>query len=317
MIDQKDITAFYQSRIEPRFLTLEPQRRRTAKIRIFIILLSALALSAFIAVCYYAPPYIELAGGIGIVYAIAAIGCYELAGASFEKKLKSFLLSEITGFLGIEQGERVSGTPLSLQSFQRYGILPSGNQQSITDHFHGRKEEVEIDIADALIRHKTQTRNKDGRTETTITTFFQGPIFRFSYNRPIKGHVILVKDSGRIVNFLTKNTFPGERVTLENTEFESRFEIYATDQVEARYVLTPRYMERLLELSSYIKDKSFGIAFSNGFAYLTLDVRADWFEPGSLYMKLTDQRRVENLIEQLNFGFEVAKILNLSAKSHA
>ena len=167
-----------------------------------------------------------------------------------------------------------------------------------------------------MIKHKTQTRNKDGRTETTVTTLFQGPIFRFSYNRPIKGHVIVVKDGGRIVNFLSKGTFPGERVTLENTEFESRFEIYATDQVEARYVLTPRFMERLLDLYSYIKEKPFGIVFSESFAYLTLDVRTDWFEPGSLFSKLTDQRRVENLIEQLNFAFEVARILNLNAKSH-
>jgi len=316
MIDQKDITAFYQNRIEPYFQALEPERRRIALIRIFIVICSALVLGGFIAVCYYTPPYIEYAGGAGIIYAVVAIGCYCLTGADFEKKLKSFLLAEITNFLGIEQGERPSKNPLSLQSFQRYGILPSGNQQSLTDHFHGKKEEIEVDIADALIKHKTQTRNKDGRTETTVTTLFQGPIFRFSYNRPIKGHVIVVKDGGRIVNFLSKGTFPGERVTLENTEFESRFEIYATDQVEARYVLTPRFMERLLDLYSYIKEKPFGIAFSDSFAYLTLDVRTDWFEPGSLFSKLTDQRRVENLIEQLNFAFEVARILNLNAKSH-
>lgn len=316
MIDQKDITAFYQNRIEPHFQALEPERRRIAGIRIFIVICSALVLGGFIAVCYYTPPYIEFAGGAGIIYAVVAIGCYCLTGADFEKKLKSFLLSEITNFLGIEQGERASKNPLSLQSFQRYGILPSGNQQSLTDHFYGKKEEIEVDIADALIKHKTQTRNKDGRTETTVTTLFQGPIFRFSYNRPIKGHVIIVKDGGRIVNFLSKGTFPGERVTLENTEFESRFEIYATDQVEARYVLTPRFMERLLDLYSYIKEKPFGIVFSESLAYLTLDVRTDWFEPGSLFNKLADQRRVENLIEQLNFAFEVAKILNLTAKSH-
>lgn len=316
MIDQKDITAFYQSRIEPRFRALEPKRRRIAWLRIFIIAFSVLVLGGFIAVCYYTPPYIEFAGAAGIVYAVAAIALYCLSGENFEKQLKSFLVTEVSNFLGIQEGERASKTPLSLQSFQRYGILPSGNQQFLNDHFHGTKDEVEIDIADALIRHKTQTRKKNGGTETTITTLFQGPIFRFSYNRPLKGHVILVKDSGCIVNFFKKSNFPGERVVLENTEFESRFEIYTTDQVEARYVLTPRFMERLLELSSYIKDKSSGIAFSDSFAYLTLDVRANWFEPGSLFSKLADQRRIENLIEQLNLAFEVARILNLSTKSH-
>lgn len=316
MINQADITIFYQNRIEPRFRALEPERRRIARIRILIVLFSTLVLGGFVAVYNYKPSYIELAGGVGVIYAIAATSLYYLAGDNFEKKLKSFLLSEITNFLGIEQGERASKNPLSLQSFQRYGILPSGNQQSLTDHFHGKKAGVEVDIADAVIRHKTETRNEDGRTKTTTTTLFQGPIFRFSYNRPVKGHVILVKDGGRIVNFLNKGNFPGERVILETTEFESRFEIYATDQIEARYILTPRFMERLLALAHYIKEKPFGISLSDSFVYLTLDVRADWFEPDSLFSKLDDQRRVETLIEQLNFGFEVAEILNLTAKSH-
>lgn len=316
MIDQKDITAFYLSRIEPRFQTLEPERRRIAQKRILIVLGFVLVFGGFIAVYNYAPPYVPYAAGICIISGLAALVSYFLTGADFEKELKSFLLQEITRFLGIEQGKSPSGNPLSLRSFQRFGILPSGNQQSLSDYFHGKQDGIEIDIADALIKHKTETRTKDGRTETSIKTLFQGPVFRFSYNRPLKGHVILVKDGGKIINFLTRDTFPGERVNLENTEFESRFEIYATDQIEARYVLTPRFMERLLGLSAYIKEKSFGLAFSNNFAYLTLNTGVDWFEPGSLFTKLADQRRVENLIEQLSFAFEVTKILNLTAKSY-
>lgn len=316
MIDQKDITAFYQRRIEPHLQALEPERRRIARKRILIVLGFALVFGGFLVVYNYFPPYVPYAAGVCIISGIITLVSYFLTGADFEKELKSFLLREITALLGIEQGKRPSGNSLSLRSFQRFGILPSGNQQSLNDHFYGKKEDVEIDIADALIKHKTETRTKDGRTETSVKTLFQGPVFRFSYNRPLKGYVILVKDEGKIINFLTKDMLRGERVTLENTEFESRFEIYATDQVEARYVLTPRFMERLLSLSYYIKEKSFGLAFSDDFAYLTLNTGSDWFEPGSLFTKLTDQRRVENLIEQLNFAFEVTNILNLTTKSY-
>ena len=42
----------------------------------------------------------------------------------------------------------------------------------------------------------------------------------------------------------------GKLVKLENVEFEKQFAVYSTDQLEARYILTPQLMERLLAVQS-------------------------------------------------------------------
>ena len=41
---------------------------------------------------------------------------------------------------------------------------------------------------------------------------------------------------------------------LENPDFEKTFDVYSTDQIEARYLLSPSMMERLLALEMCIRD---------------------------------------------------------------
>ena len=45
----------------------------------------------------------------------------------------------------------------------------------------------------------------------------------------------------------------GERIRLEDPEFQKMFEVYCDDQVTARYVLTPAFMERLKKLNERYK----------------------------------------------------------------
>jgi hypothetical protein len=50
-----------------------------------------------------------------------------------------------------------------------------------------------------------------------------------------------------------------EKVKLESIDFENRFIVYSNDQVEARYILTPSFMERLVKLEKMMGDE---ISFS-------------------------------------------------------
>lgn len=74
-------------------------------------------------------------------------------------------------------------------------------------------------------------------------------------NKRFSGKTIVRKDSTPIGNFLSGLTTKLERVTLEDPIFERQFEVYSNDQVEARYLLTTSFMERLLELSALYDNK--------------------------------------------------------------
>lgn len=52
-----------------------------------------------------------------------------------------------------------------------------------------------------------------------------------------------------------------QNVKLEDPVFEREWEVYATDQIEARYILTPALMERMLEIKRRFGGKSIEFSF--------------------------------------------------------
>ena len=58
-------------------------------------------------------------------------------------------------------------------------------------------------------------------------------------------------DKGKVGNWLSKLASPtGDTVGLEDPVFEKIFEVFSTDQIEARRILTPAFMEKLLSLNA-------------------------------------------------------------------
>ncbi|MEM6796310.1 MAG: DUF3137 domain-containing protein, partial [Acidobacteriota bacterium] len=65
-----------------------------------------------------------------------------------------------------------------------------------------------------------------------------------------------------------------KRVRLEDARFEKEFEVVSSDQVEARYLLTPALMERLMEAQSVLGPRTrLRAAFHDRHMLLTLDTR--------------------------------------------
>ena len=52
-----------------------------------------------------------------------------------------------------------------------------------------------------------------------------------------------------------------EKVNLEDTEFNKKFEVYSQDQIEGRCATTPAFMERLLNLKTVFGAKNIKCSF--------------------------------------------------------
>jgi hypothetical protein len=76
-----------------------------------------------------------------------------------------------------------------------------------------------------------------------------------------------------------------ELVKLEDPEFEKFFAVSSTDQIEARYILSPSMMQRLLGLRTR-HGRDVHVAFIANHVYLALS-QSDLFEPPSLRTPLT------------------------------
>jgi hypothetical protein len=103
-----------------------------------------------------------------------------------------------------------------------------------------------------------------------------------------------------------------EKVKLESPEFENRFIVYSNDQVEARYILTPSFMERLVKLQDMMGDHT-SYSFVDTNIYVAVPVRDPLFEPSVFsannYDKLGDYYNtihiVFDIIDELNLNLRI------------
>ncbi len=124
------------------------------------------------------------------------------------------------------------------------------------------------------------------KNDITITyTDFAGLIIKIKMNKTFKGSTIVG----------TKNqisALPGfEKIELEDVKFMQNREIYSTDQIEARYLLTPVFMERLeymesaFQKNSYLKSLT-KVMYSNSLEYRIKPVPSAVFHDDYVYLFL-------------------------------
>jgi hypothetical protein len=90
---------------------------------------------------------------------------------------------------------------------------------------------------------------------------FGGVLASFRLARPRPGLTIVTRDQGLVGNLLANAGGTIERLPLEDPTFEGVFEVYGTDQVGGRVVLTTTMLERLKALDQLAHARGFACAF--------------------------------------------------------
>lgn len=192
-------------------------------------------------------------------------------------------------------------SPVRFDSFRSHGLIPSSSKQSFEDHFSGEAHGAEFELYEAELKQRRRSNKR-----TYYVTVFRGVLIRIAFPRTIEGVTLLSRDQG-IFNAISglgrsANGRKLERIGLVDPKFERIFEVYGTDQVMARYLMTPTFMERVLELETALKGKNVRGVFDEGLAdgfgkgeLLLAAETGNLFEPGSLFKPLNVRARVETL----------------------
>lgn len=120
-------------------------------------------------------------------------------------------------------------------------ILPECDTVKADDEIAGTHRGLGISIIEA------QMKRRSGKNTQTV---FDGLLIEIMLPRSLTGTTAVLTDEGVFGNFKTRWKTEGlETVRLEDPEFERRFEVYSNDQIEARALLTPAFMERFTSLA--------------------------------------------------------------------
>ncbi len=138
---------------------------------------------------------------------------------------------------------------------------------------------------------------------------FTGIILAFEANKSFESHTIIVSKLAPDRH----HSFKLEPVTLEDPKFCRDYNVYSSDQTEARYLITPSFMERFRKLKVAFKTTDIACAFLKNKVIFALDSESlsglskNLFEIDA-YSAFTDDREAINI-----FYNELTSVLDMAA----
>ena len=133
---------------------------------------------------------------------------------------------------------------------------------------------------------------------THVVTRFQGMYLKVNLKKEFTGWTVVREkeflDNGNPRSFWSE--MPEiEKINVESELFNQKFSIYTSDGQEAFYLLTPHFMENLLEVESRYEGRCL-FGFVHGQLHVAIDSRKDHFVL-SLFEKVSEQKVAEHQAE--------------------
>ncbi|MBC8985417.1 DUF3137 domain-containing protein [Pedobacter sp. N36a] len=185
------------------------------------------------------------------------------------------------------------------------------------DLVEGNGGKTKLSFSEVQAHYKEVTNTKRGRQETWHE-IFSGVIFQADFNKHLKGTTVVqsrVFGSG-ISDWFMNNVqlFSGDdsRVKLESPEFEKTFITHSSDQIEARYILTPLMMESISTLNDRCK-YSISLSFIGNMVTIAFPQSKNYFEAPLFKSLMTDGLLKEDL-ELVRHIYQVIETLNLNTR---
>ncbi len=188
------------------------------------------------------------------------------------------------------------------EKIRKSKLIDDYNLHSGDDFFYGTYKNTEVTVSEEKFIRRV--RHHKG---SSLQKVFDGILIMLSLNKKFQGQTLVFKDKGFFNAFNSVDNM--ENVRLEDSVFEKEFEVYSTDQVEARYLLTTAFMERMLKLKEVFKGKKIQFSFFDNILLIAIETKKDMFEATSLFKKASDKTLTDRALEQVISVLSIVDIL--------
>lgn len=317
------IKQLYFRELREDLLILEKERRRILNLMVYIF-----AVAAGAALIIYTAGKLFHSYGAGVAIALL-LGVYPLvrfiidyvaANSSYVSNYKYKIINKIVKFVDnnlnyypdrmIDEGT-FQDSKIFTQRIDRY----RGE-----DFVNGIIGKTDIAFSEVHAEYKTETRDSKGRRQTQWHTIFKGIFFTADFNKEFESFTVIMPDNaerifgklGQKLQSLSTVFSTRELVKMENEEFEKYFAVFSPNQVEARYILTPSIMEKLVKFRKAVNREVY-ISFNFSRVFIALPVQGNLFEP-TLYSTIVNFEPIERYYKIIDLMVAVVNELDLNTR---
>ena len=323
MVTKEKLTDLYQSQLKPAMAKLEKQRKTIVLIYGIMIALFACTGLLFISM-FFLPNVVDnstVFTRFGLMFGAAILGITLNVGfaRSRVEKYRSAYKTQV-----VEQVIAAIEPTWTYKSDAKVGALEFNSSKLFSrpysnfggdDLVTGKIDKTDFQSSELNVYYEVGAgEHKEQKT------LFSGFFFHADFNKHFSGETYVVhgdledqvKTLRSISSAKTTTTKSGAYVKLENPEFSKIFTVRASNQQEARYLLTPRIMEALVRLHKRYPHPTH-ISFVGKRVYFAITFGKQLFEP-CIFKPVAEFEEVEKLHNLFMLNTEIIQELNLNTR---
>jgi hypothetical protein len=228
------------------------------------------------------------------------------------KETKRGINQAIAASLGLTYSDAFEPTH-GFELAKTYQMVPSHERSSFDDLWSGELAGRALTLHEAHL----EERRGSGKNRRWVTVF-RGAILTIAFDRDFHGTTLVERGNKHRKLFGGQKDsveFEGhrlDRADMVHPEFEDAFSVWSDDQVEARYLVHPQYIERLIGVEQGFGGQNVRALFKGGELAIVIE-SGNLFESGSLDAS-EDRARIEQCVDQFMTLVKLAETLNEPAR---
>ncbi len=286
MIPYSEFITFVRQNVFPELAEIEKRDKK----KIFFLKKTPILLALSAGALFVEDMIVHKSDGLKIFFIIlfltGFIGSIWLS--VYKKNLKEKFRPKIMKNLRLEAFQKKSRMPVI--SLRSKGLLPSYSSCFEDDCFCCTVLKTPFAMREVRLKKSSGS----GKKRRSVTVF-QGPIVYFDTEKNYPA-TVLVKEKRKTGLFLLGED-KKNHVTLEDPEFEEKYAVFSKDQIGARKILTPAFMETLKKVETVFQAPA-SLLFDKNQVIVAIDTRRDMFEFIDLKNGLTDEAPYRRFYEE-------------------
>ncbi len=275
---------------------------------------------------------------IVIVLVVISIACHKYAQWLLNAEIKKIVMPHICKcFEGLSWKD--SSYDLK-ESYEPTGIVENYNISFVDDAFLGKYNDIDFEIIKTSLKKDYKNKGKTtlsalndlnndlyknipfllyiigfaaylagkvGIGQGNSKKIFDGVILKIASVKTFTSHTLIKPDS--LVKMTTVNL---NHTELEDVVFEKKYDVYSNDPVDARYLITTAFMERLNNINSVFEAKKLSCAFYQNSVYIALETKKELFAPCNLKKPIDDASAFVEIFQEIISVYRLIEHLKLS-----
>ena len=162
------------------------------------------------------------------------------------------------------------------------GLVRMGNRFQSEDYISAIYENVKFEISDVTVKHHTSS----GKHSRTVT-YFKGRMMIFDFPEKFVTSLRIYSSNFQYRGDATLFTYnTAQKVSMEDVEFNQLFDVYSDNSLDAFYVLTPHFMNKLKDLLRRYGNLAIHVA-GNQMVFAFNERQSNAFDASSMTKKIS------------------------------